>query len=62
MDKVKNPAILGLPIVCYAQDNRVCGVCPSSVILNEHNVSENGSVSVLKWQRGEVPLPLDLFH
>jgi hypothetical protein len=42
----------------------VFGLCPSSGIqkTREHKVSETGSVSVLRWGRGETPTlfgPLD---
>jgi hypothetical protein len=43
-------------MVCNTQNHWVSGLCPSSGILNsrEHNVSETGSVSVLRWERGVI--------
>jgi hypothetical protein len=45
-----------LTMVYNTQNYWVSGLCPSSRILNtrKHNVSETGSVSVLRW-RGDTP-------
>jgi hypothetical protein len=39
------------------QNCSALGYCPSSGIIEtiKHNVSENGSVSVLRWGGGETP-------
>jgi hypothetical protein len=43
-----------LTMVCKAQNYCVCGLCPSSGILNirKHSVSETGSVPIFRWGEG----------
>jgi hypothetical protein len=45
-------------MVYNIQNYWVSGLCPSSGILNtrKHNVSETGSVSIMKWGEGDTLL------
>jgi hypothetical protein len=49
------------PILCLQDPLRITGIsglCPSSWIVNtrKHNVSETGSVFVLRWEEGDTTL------